>query len=69
MQEGKREKTDGVHPFPGTGLGREQGKRRGKMQLENQSAGNFKNEPRLCYCFFDPFLMDSGPALRSGPLH
>ena len=47
---------------------REQGKRRGKMQLENQSAGNFKNQLRARYCFFDPFLMDTGLALRSSPL-
>lgn len=39
--------------------------RKGKIQLENQSAGNFKL--RLCYCvlfcFVDLFLMDKGLAL------
>lgn len=30
------------------------------MQLENQSAGNFKSRLWLCYYFFDLFLMDTG---------
>lgn len=35
---------------------RDQGKKKGKMQLENQSAGNFKSWHCSCYNFFDQFF-------------
>lgn len=35
---------------------RDQGKKKGKTQLENQSAGNFKSWLWSCYNFFDLFF-------------